>query len=837
MKTRIHFYLSLLTIVALFAFPIAAYAAPPSPFVGEWQATDLDGSDIRLSIGGGRPGAPFNITWTESYLSFCNREAGVINGTGWLNEGDANLLEAELHLTCFTTGATLDFHVTWRYDPLMDAIAYLYPDPVIMTWHRPGQPLPWASRQIIAHPDEDWVEGWGFEEGTIVSLRIFDPDGSLLYGDTTVASYPEWDPYNAWVQFAVGYDLKAGDHLWMTDGKTANDLIVTTLEITDINLPAYTVSGTAEPGSEVIIEYLPEIFSITAGQDGNWMATVEGLTPGIPGLASQSDEDSDLTRVVFYVPRLDLRVNYGHDWVESFYEAGHMVSITVADSEGNVKATAELVTEPKDFWGGETGFTTNPEAWVPSPPDIQPNDWVFGWVDNGVSAQVQIGDISGAIDLEADSVQGTIAARWFSDEVNVECFPWGAPEPQTGMKFDSVQPDGGDSYSCSWAGEWDIQPGQDVGVGYFGPDGHWVANAFQIPQIPRLDLRVNYGHDWVESFYEAGHTVWITVTDSEGNVKATAELVTEPKDFWDGQTGFQTRPEDWVPAPPDIQPYDWVYGQVDSGQTAQVQIGEISGEIDLDADTIRGTINASWFSSEVNVECFPWGAPDPTEMKFDTVQPDGVDPYSCSWAGEWDIRPGQDVGVGYFGPDGHWVANAFFVPSPWLRAHLVWESVDGWNWPQDAVLHLAIDDPSTPEQPDLEMDMSGEVDPDIGSVWFEFAGVYDLKPGDEVTLTDGVTTRRLIVSVLSINAVDVEADTVAGTAEVGAVVRLPTPGEALFVIADATGAWYADFHEVGFDLAPGTTVIAEVYDEDGDLTSFTELSLQNAKAGNAEGVW
>ena len=84
---------------------------------------------------------------------------------------------------------------------------------------------------------------------------------------------------------------------------------------------------------------------------------------------------------------------------------------------------------------------------------------------------------------------------------------------------------------------------------------------------------------------------------------------------------------------------------------------------------------------------------------------------------------------------------------------------------------------------------------------------------------------------------DVEADTVAGTAEVGAVVRLPTPGEALFVTADATGAWYADFHEVGFDLAPGTTVIAEVYDEDGDLTSFTELSLQNAKAGNAEGVW
>jgi len=43
-------------------------------------------------------------------------------------------------------------------------------------------------------------------------------------------------------------------------------------------------------------------------------------------------------------------------------------------------------------------------------------------------------------------------------------------------------------------------------------------------------------------------------------VKATAELFTEPKDFWDGETGFQTAPEDWNPERPDNQPYDWIYG-------------------------------------------------------------------------------------------------------------------------------------------------------------------------------------------------------------------------------------------------------------------------------------
>jgi hypothetical protein len=92
-----------------------------------------------------------------------------------------------------------------------------------------------------------------------------------------------------------------------------------------------------------------------------------------------------------------------------------------------MKSAKESNTIPKDFWGGITGFQTTPEAWSPSPPDIQPYDWVFGWVDNGASAQVQIGDVSGVIDLGRDSMQGSIEASWFVDEVNVECFTWGRP--------------------------------------------------------------------------------------------------------------------------------------------------------------------------------------------------------------------------------------------------------------------------------------------------------------------------------------------------------------------------------------------------------------------------
>jgi hypothetical protein len=171
--------------------------------------------------------------------------------------------------------------------------------------------------------------------------------------------------------------------------------------------------------------------------------------------------------------------------------------------------------------------------------------------------------------------------------------------------------------------------------------------------------------------------------------------------------------------------------------------------------------------------------------------------------------------------DANEAATPAAPPAPWIRAHPVWDSVDAWSWPEEAVLHLTIDDPATPAAPDIEMEMPGEVDPELGSVWFDFAGEYDLKAGDEVTLSDGTTMRHLVVSIVTIDSVDVEADTVAGTAEAGASVRLPTPADdALYVTADSNGIWFADFRHAGFDLLPGTTIIAEVYDEDGDLTSF-----------------
>jgi hypothetical protein len=113
---------------------------------------------------------------------------------------------------------------------------------------------------------------------------------------------------------------------------------------------------------------------------------------------------------------------------------------------------------------------------------------VYAEVDNGMTAQVQLGDIQGMVDITTDSISGTIAAPGISDWVPVECLDWGSGSDTPFPNKDAgwIPADGSAEYACSWAGEWDVQPWQDIGVGYVTPDGHWVANAFRDETAPLL---------------------------------------------------------------------------------------------------------------------------------------------------------------------------------------------------------------------------------------------------------------------------------------------------------------------------------------------------------------
>ena len=149
-----------------------------------------------------------------------------------------------------------------------------------------------------------------------------------------------------------------------------------------------------------------------------------------------------------------------------------------------------------------------------------------------------VGTITGWVDADADSIEGTVQAGWLPGPLlDVECHPWGAP-PDTPNKWSTAGPAGDPPYFCQWdpGTEWDIIGGEDIAVSYYEPDGHQVFAVFSAPW-----MRVNYGQDWVGGNYPAGSTFVINVTESDGvTVKGTAEIESTPDGGWGG-AGFETR--------------------------------------------------------------------------------------------------------------------------------------------------------------------------------------------------------------------------------------------------------------------------------------------------------
>ena len=183
-------------------------------------------------------------------------------------------------------------------------------------------------------------------------------------------------------------------------------------------------------------------------------------------------------------------------------------------------------------------------------------------------------------------------------------------------------------------------------------------------QSPDLILTVDLSHDWVETSYEAGHTIWITVTDSTGAVKATMVDTTQVVPWWNGGTGFSTNLGIWSPNQPDIAPGDWVYGALDNGYTSSVRVGTIAGNLDLGDDSISGTVTADWFAQALNAQC--WIDNVNNSNQDFTVNPSGGT-YACDFTAVWDLVPGQNVTVQYQEPDGDWVRTVFRGPTPHVK--------------------------------------------------------------------------------------------------------------------------------------------------------------------------
>lgn len=379
-------------------------------------------------------------------------------------------------------------------------------------------------------------------------------------------------------------------------------------------------------------------------------------------------------------PSLILEVNLDHDWTAANTRSHTPVTVTVS-GPGGPKATVTGMTDENGL------FQSDWEPWTPEHPNIEPGDVVTATTAEQMTVVDPVGTIEARVDADADDVAGTIHAPWFAPTMlDVRCEVW-VDEPPPAIEV-TADADGG-AFTCDFSTVgWDLQPGEDVGVFYHEPDGDKVVRVFSSPW-----MRVNYAHDWIGANYPAGHTFWLTVTDSADVVKATGVFNTTPNGGW-STDGFETTWEGWTPENPDIEPGDWVYARSDDGYVNTVHVGLITGALDITEDAVGGNVYADWFTETLDVACHPWGAPGPVPDKQSSAAPDGTIPYHCDWdaATEWDILPGQDVAVMYVEPDADRIIDVYQEPAPYLLidkrvsgspdpgegGHLVFE-VEYWN--------------------------------------------------------------------------------------------------------------------------------------------------------------
>jgi hypothetical protein len=144
------------------------------------------------------------------------------------------------------------------------------------------------------------------------------------------------------------------------------------------------------------------------------------------------------------------------------------------------------------------------------------------------------------------------------------------------------------------------------------------------------------------------------------------------------------------------------------------------------------------------------------------------------------------------------------------------------EWPAGATLNLVIDDPNTPDPNDYSASAAvPEPDPDASTVViFELAGIFDLQPGQIITVTDGISGKQTVVTELAFTSVDVLTDEVYGVAAIGSIVQVnnwDSPETWLKATTGMDGVWVVDFTDFG-GIDYGTTGLARQRDEDRDWT-------------------
>jgi hypothetical protein len=304
MQVKRRLIISVFAICALLALPAMALAAHPSPFAGHWEGIDVDGSDIRLTIAG-PPGGPFHITWTESYISFCEGGPGKIRGSGSPIEGCPNYLDVHLHVECLQTGVTTDLYREMEYVPDTNTLKFPYDDERFVIFYRPGAQSQ-SNATIVASAEGEWLWTSEFAPWDVLTVSLYEsdhPGAALLWTGTKTAD--QWGFVTVLPCDTGDLDFQLGNYVTVSDSFVEKGLVLEAITIDTFDATNDVLEGTAPAGREVtvVVADSPDPEDqycqwVDADSDGNWRVDFSGIvnfpdTPEWRGWSFAQIHDAD----------------------------------------------------------------------------------------------------------------------------------------------------------------------------------------------------------------------------------------------------------------------------------------------------------------------------------------------------------------------------------------------------------------------------------------------------------------------------------------------------------------------------------------------------------------
>jgi extracellular solute-binding protein (family 5)/PKD domain-containing protein len=673
-----------------------------------------------------------------------------------------------------------------------------------------------SNPRFSVWPEDDRVEGWEWPADEDVALTIDDGDptnGDLFSG---VAAADEWG--NVSFDLRGFFDVEPGHVVTLSGGGMAKEHVVSTMEVTDVDLALDTVSGTADAG-HALDAWICEEWGcanrhVTADAGGNWLAdfghpgpegdeqdTVD-IRPGTRGDVQQQDEDGDATQVSWQLHNPSFAVRPEDDSVEGWeWTLGADVTLTIDDPDTIGVEFTDTQKVAEADWDPNQTFVFFEYGSL----DVGPG-WVVTLSDGGIVKEHEVIDLAvTGVDVDAETVSGMAAGEsridaWICEE-------WGCANRHVTADaggnwladFGHPGPEGDEQDTV------DIRPGTRGDVQQQDEDGDATQVSWRVSD-PRITASLE--HDWISiDGYTPDGQVTYTILDGGGH--ALFGPVTGPVDLYgNGWLDAELHRTDLVPG--------YVVVAVDeaSGKSRSLILDLIDLDyLDVETDVVSGVAEDS-ATVRVHVSEF-------YDQGFDletTADGDGNWSLDLAAAGH-DISRYWHASAYVYDDDG----DATEAQAPFISVDVKTDWVGMSSFSKSTEVTVSVYDRPDgnlifgPER--VRTDRSGNSGLHLGEYGF------DLQVGQWVVVDDpDGWAKELFVTPVTFDEMNVDEDFAAGTANPNTRMQLHVTGYFnnwhLNPLSDAgdgeVGYWRADYGALGYDLTADMWGTAEVLDDSMD---------------------